>query len=265
MVSAHEKYDGKPVVFIAVNSGNSESSVKGYLRSAKVKFPGIVDEDRSFEKAMNVGTLSLRNVWQTRVIRPDGSVGHGSSAEIEKVIDGMIKTAKWKVDPETVPPSLNAAWKAVEFGDYMQAIPQVNRYLKSRDEKTKAAADQLNGIIDSEVNGMFADAEKAEKDDNKWLAYKTYDQIAMQFRGHTKAREAQTKARTLAKDKELADEVKAMNALKKVKAQLTSRSRSAQRTALAYLQEIAKRFPDTEAGIEAQTILDSQPKDEKKR
>lgn len=261
MVSAHKKYEDKPVVFIAVNSGNSESSVKGYLKTANIEFPAIVDQDRSFESAMKVGKLSLQNVWQTRVIRPDGNISYAPSAEIDKTIESMLATAKWKVDPETVPAPLNAAWKGVEFGEYATAIPQIKRFLRSRDEKTKAAAEQLNTVIESDLNAAFAEAEKAEKDDNKWLAYKTYDQIAKDYRGHAKATEASSKARTLSRDKDIADDVRAHGALEKVKIQLGSRSRSARRTAMTLLEEIAKRFPETDAGKEAQSLIDSAPKE----
>lgn len=261
MVSAHKKYEDKPVVFIAINSGNDESAVKGYLKSAKIEFPAIVDKDRSFESAMKVGQLSLSNVWQTRVIRPDGNINYAPSSEIDKTIEGMLATAKWKVDPETIPAPLNAAWKGVEFGEYAAAIPQIKRHLRSRDEKTKAAAEQLNTVIESDLNAAFAAAEKAEKDDNKWLAYKTYDQIASDYRGHAKATEASAKARTLSRDKDIANDVKARSALEKVKVQLSSRNRSARRTAITLLEEIAKRFPETEAGQEAKTMFDSTPKE----
>lgn len=236
-------------MFIAVNSGNNAKSVAGYLKSVKWDKPAIADPDRSFEKAMKMTPpLSLRNVWQTRTIMPDGRLMGTIN------IDDVLAQAKWKIDPETIPASIKPAWKAFEFGDYSSAIPAIRRYTNSRDEKTKAAATAINTAIDAEFNKAMAGAKKFESSDNKFEAYKAFGRIAVRFRGHPKASEATAAERRLARDKDLADEVKAMSALKKVEAQLNSRNRSARRAAVGMLNAIAQRYPTTEAGIKAKDM-----------
>lgn len=257
MVATSNEFKDKPVIFAAVNSGNAEGSVEGYAKSVGLTWPVIVDESRAFEKEVLKGEISLRNVFQLRIIGPDGRVHNGNFNDLAGSVNRYLDGAKWKVDPETVPDSLKATWKQVEFGEYTAALPTIRRAQRSSDEKTKAAGDALHSAIESELDARLKEAKDAAESGDKWTAYKIYDAAADAYRGLPKANEAKDAARELSRDDAIADEVKAYDALVKVKKMLSSRNRSTRRTGVQYLDAIAEKFPETEAGKTAKDLQES--------
>ena len=65
-------YKGTPVIFVAVNSGNSPESVADYVKQNKVNLAVIADTDRQLEKLSGFGEISLNNVYQVAIMTPDG-------------------------------------------------------------------------------------------------------------------------------------------------------------------------------------------------
>jgi hypothetical protein len=254
-VTTANKYEDKPVVFIAVNSGNTTKEVGSYLKSVSVEWPAIADNDRSFERAIGVPPLSLSNVIQVRIVTPSGKITIGSFSDVEGSFKPYLPMAKWQVDPESITPVLKPAWQHVEFGRTAQTIPLIKRYLHARDEKTKASATTLHNTIEAQLNQRFSQVQEAEAAGNKWLAYKGYGAIATNFKGLAKASEASSKARLLSRDTELKDELRAASALNKAKQQIASRNRQVRRAGTDTLSAIAKRYPDTEAGKTAKSML----------
>jgi hypothetical protein len=263
-VDDSKKLEGKPVIFIAINSGTSPSSVKSYANTAGLTWPVIADEDRSFEKAMGMKEIGFKdhNIWQLRVISPDGKVHGGDTNNLEKTISRFLNTASWKVDPADITEPLKPAWNDVEYGRVQEAIPKIKRYLNSRSEKTKLGAEKLNAAIESQLDNLIQLAKAAQSEDRKWDAYKHYTQASTTFKGLSKARKAYTAAREIAKDKALRDEITAYKTLQKAKSLLASPNRSARRSAMSILEAIAKRYPDTEAGATAKDLTAS-PEPEK--
>jgi len=257
MVATSNEFKDKPVIFAAVNSGNPESAVEGYARSVGLTWPVSVDGSRAFEKEVLKGEISLRNVFQLRIIGPDGRVHPGNFNDLAGSVNRYLDGAKWKVDPETVPESLKATWKQVEFGEYTAALSTIRRAQRSSDEQTKAAGDALHTAIETELDARLKEAKEAADSSEKWTAYKIYDAAAEAFRGMPKAREAQDAARELKRDDAVAAEAKAHDALSKVKKMLGSRSRATRRTGVQYLDAIAEKFPDTEAGRTAAEMQES--------
>ena len=251
------KYEGKPVVFIAVNSGNEEGPVKGYVKGVGLTWPTIVDSSRAFEKAAGVGTISTSNIWQMRVIGPDLSLHIGNPDDFAGSIDYLLAKASWKVDPAIVPDGLKSAWKAVEFGDYVSAMSTVRRAMSAPNEEYKTAGEAMNKAIESDLAALLAQAQSAEKKGDKWEAYKLYKELTISFRGHAQATEASKTLRTLAADKDLKDEIKAMGAFEKAEELLSSRNRQQRRQGVTYLEAIIEQYPDTEAGRLAAGLKES--------
>ena len=86
-----QKYEGKPVVFIAINSGTSRGDVEQYARDVGVNWPIIVDSDRSFEKQSDIGTISLQNIFQPRIIKSDGRWAKADWENLEPGVDEALK------------------------------------------------------------------------------------------------------------------------------------------------------------------------------
>ena len=241
------------MVFIVVNSGNDDKQVKAYLDSVNVKMPTIVDKNRSFEKTMNVGVISTSNIWQVRVIRPDGSVTP-AGMDWDETVKQYLPQAKWKVDPKTVPDSLKPTWKALEYGEYSKASGAIKQALSSSNEKVKTAAAALDAVMKADLDAVVASAESAEKAGRKFEAYELYTSAARDFKGLPKATEAATNAKRLAADKELKDEIKAASLLEQAQKMLAARSRAEQRQGEAMLDAIIKQFGETEAGKTAASL-----------
>ena len=70
------KFQDKPVLFLAVNSGTPRLQVQSYLRKNRVTWPAIADTDRSFERGCGVPPISLKNIYQVRIMKPDLSLIH---------------------------------------------------------------------------------------------------------------------------------------------------------------------------------------------
>ena len=92
MLAVANENQGKPIAFIAVNSGKSHADVAKYLRRNKINWPTIVDSDRGFEKTAGVGEISLKNIWQVFVIDPDGKFRRAGS--FKNAVEEMSKTAE---------------------------------------------------------------------------------------------------------------------------------------------------------------------------
>src|SRR5688572_16136054 len=54
LLALSKKLEGQPIIFIAVNSGNSRGEVEQYVRSNKITWPVIVDPTREFEQALGL-------------------------------------------------------------------------------------------------------------------------------------------------------------------------------------------------------------------
>lgn len=231
--------------------------MEGYAKSVGLTWPVIVDENRAFEKAILDKEISLRNIYQLRIVSPDGKVHVGNFNDLGGSVKRYLDQAKWKVDPATVPEPLKATWKQVEFGQYTAALSTIRRAQRSSDEETKAAGDALHTAIETELDARLKEAKEAADSGDKWTAYKVYDAAAEAFRGMPKAREAQDAARELKRDDAIADEVTAYDALNKIKKMLSSRNRATRRTGVQYLEALVEKFPDTEAGKTAAGLQES--------
>ncbi len=171
--------EDQPVVFLAVNSGNSSSSVKSYLDRVNVKWPAIVDRDRKFEAACRVGEISLRNIWQTRVITPKGALRHASVDQIGR----YLKQAKWNLDPTGIPIGLKPTWRALEFGDVLRAASLLTA-AREKVNATDAAFVRLKAEIDRVLVARVAAADALVRSDRLSEANVAYRSILRDFDGY---------------------------------------------------------------------------------
>ena len=67
-----KKYEHDPIVFIAVNSGNSRGAIEQYAKSVDLAWPTIVDTARQTERRWFDKRISLENIHQVGLILPSG-------------------------------------------------------------------------------------------------------------------------------------------------------------------------------------------------
>lgn len=255
-VATKMQAETKPVAIIAVNSGNPRGEVQGYLRQNNIKFPAIVDANRSFEKQAGVGEVSLQNVWQTAILTPDGQFRRAFANQPQDLVNQALAGAKWNVDPTDLPDVLKPAWLAIEFGNVTAAARDIKRYLTSRKEEEKAGAEKLNGYVAEAIKAQYEVAQKADAAGEAWKAYKGYQQLIEQFKGYDVPQQATDASRTLAKDDNVKAELLAMRQLEGALKQLSSPSASTQKRGLKTLETLVSKSAETEAGGRAKAILE---------
>ena len=252
MAVANE-YQGKPVCFIAVNSGNNTKEVSSYLKSHKVSWPTIVDTKREVEKAIIKGQISTSNIWQFRTIDGEGNLKR-AGGDLKAEIDKALSTASWNVDPASIPDSLQQAWQSVEFGDFPAAAKMVNAAMKSRDEEIKTGAKVLNDFVQSELAEPLASAAALKEDEEKaWDAYKAYSMLEKQFKGYL---DDSVNTKKILRELKSTDQVKLeLSAMRQLETASNDAARFGFKKAMGRLKKIISKYPDTEAAATAEKLL----------
>jgi thiol-disulfide isomerase/thioredoxin len=254
MYEAAKKFEGKPVVFIAINSGNSRSAVEQYGREVGLRWPTIVDTDRTLEAAADVGTISLQNIYQAKMLRPDGSLGRASFSDIEGSVNEVLPEAKWRVDPAEVPEALKAAWQQIEFGQFATAVPLVKKHLNATNPTVKAAAEKLQAASLKELAAAVEAAKIKRDTGGKWDAYKAYAALGVRFKGLEIPAEATTALTELAADSGVRNELAAKSQWESIERALAGGGLN--KATAGRLERLTKQFAGTEGAAKAQAVLD---------
>lgn len=247
------KFEGEPVMFIAVNSGSSRLQLEAYLRKNKVNWPVICDSDRSFENQFAF-MISLENIKQVRLLMPDGKFKNGDFDNIEGSAVDALRDAKWKIEPKDIPPVLHPAWLAIEFGNYPGAAQTLKKNLNGKGE-IKEAATLLNQFVLDDLTAQTDAAKKLLDDGKKWEAFKRYSAITIKFKGFAIPAEVNSTLKELATDDAIKEEQAAMRQFD-FAMQAAARSPSARKGAIKQLEKLIKDHPDTEAAAEAQKVIE---------
>jgi thiol-disulfide isomerase/thioredoxin len=255
-----KKFDDKPIVFIAVNSGNPRETVARYVQDVKLAWPVLVDTSREFERQSNVNEISLQNIYQVRIIKPDGQMDPGSFSEPEESVNKALEGAKWNYDPTGIPASLFPLWRSLEFG--MAPGPAgslLKQGLASKDADTKAAAEKLNTLVQEKITEDMKVAKEAFAAGEKWKSYKLVDALATTYTG-IELPESVTKAKTaLAGDEEVKKQLQAQKELDALKKRARTATPAAMRGLIFKLKEIPEKYAGTDAAAEAEKLLAETP------
>jgi hypothetical protein len=214
----------------------------------------IVDTDRSLEAAADVGTISLQNIYQAKLLMPDGMVRRGSFSDIEGSAEEALRDAKWRVDPADVPEALQAAWRQIEFGQFAAALPLVKKHLNASNPTIKAAAEKLQEASRKELDAQLEAAKRTRETATKWDAYKAYAALGVRFKGLEIPAEATSAVAELAADSAVRNELAARTQWESVERTLAGGGLT--KATAGRLERLTKQFPGTEAAGKAQAVLD---------
>jgi hypothetical protein len=272
LVQLPQDYQVKPAAFVVIFPGNSKAAVSEYAKTNKITtWATYVDKDRSFEKQLIVMNLfqneiSLKNVAQAVVCDANGKLEHYLSRHIPKSgetfkkmlvesFKGVVDGAKWKFDPAGIPEVLKPAWRALEFGQYATAAPQIAAASRAGDEKVKGAAQILQASIKEEIARRMDEAKKLSDGGQKWSAYKLFESVSKDFKDYTEAKNAAPEASKLRGDRSVVRELQARTALDNiVSSYVKSPIKSRQAQGKTLLQQLVQQFPDTEAALAAKEM-----------
>ena len=246
------KYQGKPIVFIAVNSGNGISDVASYLNKNGVTWPAIVDSARLFERAAGLPEISLNNIVGYRVLNAEGSLV--SSAGLDQSAKLALSTAEWNVDPEGIPDSLIDCWQAIEFGDFVSEARTLQRALNSKKTETQTAAETLNTYVQEKLTAALETATAAQTAGDEWAAYKAFEEFQYRFKGHETEIDIKAELKALAASEAVETQKKA---LRQYESALKTLRRSGMKRVAKRFKKLIETYPDTEAAQKAQEALDS--------
>lgn len=255
LLATAKKFEGQPVAFIGVNSGNPRGVVDAYAREVGCNWPIIVDPLRTFEKAAEVNEISLQNIYQVRLLTPKGDLVPGDPRDLERSAERALAGAKWNVDPANIPTSLRSAWQAIEFGDFPAGATLVRKGLNSGKADVKEAATALNAYVQQELQKILGEANKEKEAGNVWPAYKLYQRIGERFAGYEVPPEAAAAKKSLAADPQVQKQLVAQKTLDAIRKSLASTSPAAKRGATTRLKKLAEDAAGTDAAQEAENLL----------
>ena len=255
LLEVAKKYRGKPVVFIAVNSGNSRGDVERYARDVGLTWPVIVDTNRDFERMCGVGEINMQNIYQPAIITHDGKVGRGRWDDVPGTADTALSGAQWEVDPTGIPAALEGAWLAIEFGNPAGAAMAVKKGLASSNVDVKAAATRLNDAVQAKIKVLVDAAKNADQEGDKWAAYKSCKTLLDRYGGYDVPPELRTMQKQLGEDDVVKKQVLARKVLDSAARPLLSPEVSVRRGAITKLKKLAADYPDTDAAAEAHKLI----------
>lgn len=248
------KYADKPVVFIAVNSGNSPAEVSEYANSVRCRWPMIVDVDRSFEKACGVKEISLQNIHQAYYISADGKLHRGNWDEIDATVGDALNGAAWKLDPAEIPPALKDTWRAFEFGNYKGGAPSLKKSLASKKPEVQEAAQKLWDAAEGEVKAKFTAAQEAHAAEQNWKAFELCQFVGDRFNGFDMPEEFADLKKDLQKDSQVKAGLVSRKALEGTRKALNN-GKPLSKKARTQLEKVVSDFADTDLARDAQLLL----------
>ncbi|MBS0204921.1 MAG: redoxin domain-containing protein [Planctomycetes bacterium] len=255
MISA-KKYETKPVLFIAVNSGNPKAKIEVYIRQAKVTWPVIVDTSRGFEKACGLfQEINAQNVSGIRYIKPDGEIVAGLD-DLEDAADNAVEGAEWKIDPAGIPESLKSAWHAIEFGNYKGLAVTLNKSAKSSKSDVKEAAAKLMEVVQKEIETLAAEVKETQDNMQNYRAYELYSELTERFSGFELPKDVVAMKKDFSKDPKVKAGMAAAKSLEVARKQLVTGNPAMKTKTLAALEKIMVDFPDTSLAQQAKTLIE---------
>lgn len=256
LLETAKKFVGKPIVFVGVNSGNQRMDVQQYAREVGLNWPVIIDSDRAFEKACKVGEISLNNIYQVKLLMPDGKLVSGDWDNIEKSANEALATAKWRVEPTEVPDLLKNAWLQVEFGNYAAAATAIKTGVNSPKPEVKSSAEKLQAAVVAELQKEVDAAKQKLTAGEKWPAYQGFTAIAARFKGFDLPSDVLLGVKDLAADETVRSEMLAAKQWESIQKAAANPNPAAQRLAMNQAQRLIEQYPGTEAAQSAQAALD---------
>jgi thiol-disulfide isomerase/thioredoxin len=255
LLSLSKKFEGKPIVFIAVNSGNPRATVAKYAQGVGCPWPILVDSSRQYEKQALDGEISLKNIFQARIITADGRMQHGDWRDLEATVNSGLVGARWKVEPDDVPESLKPAWLDIEFGNYPAAAALMKKSLGSKKLDVQAGAEKLGAVIQSEIDAQMAVARVSLDKNEKWQAWQLYMAIGQNFKGFDLPPGVQETKKMLANDPAVKKELLAYKTLDKIKKSASGARPGSRNQVAAALEKLTRDQQGTAAAAEAKELL----------
>jgi len=256
LLATAAKHRDKPVVFIAVNSGNPPQQIASYLQRNQIRWPVIIDPDRSFEKESLGRVISLQNIYALRVRTGNGEWIGVNTGQFEKAIAQAATGASWRADPSEIPEELQSTWKKVELGYFVSARKALMSASKSSTAETQAAAKKLLAVVQQSMDESLAAIDEQVAAGEIWTAYQTLDRFSRQFKGYSIPDKVAQQYQELRNSDEVKNEKMAKKRLLAAIRIGSKGSPAAEKRAVKMLKQLLEKYHGTNAAEKAQAMLD---------
>lgn len=242
-----QQYKGKPVQFIAIAAGDSIDEARAYVRSNKLEMPVFADPMGLMQQRYNTGVISLNNIWQFRLVDPDGNVSVTNQMD-PKDIDAALKKATFRFKDKGYDAKLSGAIERFEWGQYAEGMRMLKPFLKNTKKEVAESAKKLYDEIKTEGDKWFEDAEGAAGANNAVDAYDLYSKVASVFAGEELGKKANDGLKKIASNAELKKELAARQAWFQFSTNVSKAREQQKPEVMAGAQQMAKRFAGTPTG-----------------
>lgn len=242
----------KPVKFIAVGAGDSSSEAGAYAAQTKMAMPIFADSLGLMEKRYGM-QISLKNIYQFRIIDPEGKVVSytGGPAEIDKALE-KVKNP-WKYKAEKYDAKLEPILDLFEWGQHAQGMKLLTPLRKSTSKSLAADANKLFDVIKLEGEEWKSEADKAAAEE-PIKAYDLYAKVATVFAGDALGKSVAEPLKKLTGNKAVSAELAARKAYSAIDATLSKTPAAQKAAAVKFCQDIAKKYAGTPTAEKAAAL-----------
>lgn len=249
-----DQFKDKPVKFFAVAPGDTLVDVNSYVRGTRLKMTTFSDLFGVMQTRYGM-QISLQNIYQFRVVGPDGTVVARNidmnAADIEKA----LATAKWKYKGGGYHAGLNPVVDQLEWGQYEPALRQLRPATKAGTKAIQESAGKLLEAVKVEAKGWLAEAARVSATDPV-RAYDLYARTAACFAGDDLGKQADAALKALAANKAVVDELAARKLYDGIAAS-SAKAQAGQKTQfVTQATAVAKKYPDAPTGKLAATLAE---------
>jgi thiol-disulfide isomerase/thioredoxin len=243
-----EQYKDKPVKFIAIDPGHPLNDSIAYTKETKLVMPVYPDPLRVMEGRWGEH-ISLRNIYQFKVIDAEGNV----AAQSLEDIPAIVAKATWKYRNKGYNAKLNPAIDAFEWNQYVAGMRMLKPLLKDRNKAVVDDAQKLLADIKTEVEQWKADADKAAED-KPIDAYDLYAHVAAVFPGDELGKSVEEPLKKLKSNKAVKDELGARQMFEQVGGVMSKANTDQKALVAQFCRSIAKKYPGTRTSEKATAL-----------
>jgi peroxiredoxin len=243
-------FEGKPVKFLAIGASDPLSSVVGYGRDTKLQMPIFADSLGLMEARYDV-QISLNNIWQFRVIGPDGKiVGYTMD---KATIESALGKASWKYDPKDYDPKLKPALEAFEWNQWSAGMKLLTPLRRNSNKAVAESANKLFDVLKAEAEGWKKDAESAAETDPV-KAYDLHAKVVANFPMEAFAKGSSEAKQKLANNKAVAAELAARKAYATLVTGIAGAAPTQKPAVLQQVKAFVKKHGTTPTGEKAAVL-----------
>ncbi|MBC8105569.1 MAG: redoxin family protein [Anaerolineae bacterium] len=248
-----QAYKDKPVKFIAIGAGDTLAEAKSYAGQTGLAMPVFSDSFSLMEKRYGQ-TISLNNIWQFRVVGPDGKVAGYKMELNEEYLEKAVAASTWKYKDQGYDAKLNPAIDLLEWGQYEQGVTKLRPFLKNANAEVAASAQKLFEALKTEGQQWMDEAAKAESE-NPIGAYDLYARTAATFAGDPLGEKAKGSLKAISAKQPVQDELAARKMYEGFVGAM-AQSNPTNKTKLIELgKKIVQKYPSTPVANKVNTVL----------